>query len=132
MIILFIDDQEMRHTLVDRYLGKDHKIIHAYNYDDTTNYLNTNDIDVAMFDHDLMDFITREDGSKFERTGMDIISHMILTIPKGRWPKQAFVHSYNPKAEYMEKELVRAGIPTIRIQFSGQMLGVVESMLSKH
>ena len=124
MIILFIDDQEERHELAERYLAKHHTLLHAFNYDDSVEILSTNtpnNIGLVMFDRDLGDFV-EADGKQVERTGHTIIRYMRDNIPQEKWPPTAIVHSYNNQAQYMAEDLRAMGIITRQIQFSGDLL----------
>lgn len=58
MLILFIDDSLARHHTVEKYLGKDHVILHACDYQEAIEALEgcQKPIGLAMFDHDLGDY----------------------------------------------------------------------------
>lgn len=122
MYILFIDDSDERHTLVERYLGKEHAVLSAFTYDEAISLLQADiQIGLVMFDRDLGDFI-EDEGRKIERNGHTIIRFMQNNIPQEKWPPMAIVHSYNSEAVHMAEDLNKMGIPTRQIQFSGDLV----------
>jgi hypothetical protein len=58
MLILFIDDSQTRHNTIERYFGKEHTVLHTYDYEETVKTITSckNKIGLAMFDHDLGDY----------------------------------------------------------------------------
>jgi CheY-like chemotaxis protein len=122
MYVLFIDDADERHNLVEKILGKEHAVLHAFTYDEAIDILGAQiQIGLVMFDRDLGDFI-EEDGRKIERTGHTIIRYMRDNISHEKWPPMAVVHSYNSEAQYMAEDLAKMGISTRQIQFSGDLV----------
>lgn len=130
MIIIFLDDQDIRHTLAEKYLSADHTILHAWNYDEMINILNScqKRIGLIMFDRSLGDFI-EEDGNQVERTGHDVIHYMRDNIISEKYPAMAIVHSYDPQAKEMSEDLNKMGINARQIPFSGEMLKVLVNEL---
>lgn len=130
MIIIFLDDQDIRHTLAEKYLSVDHTILHAWNYHEMIGLLNScqKRIGLIMFDRSLGDYI-EENGKQIERTGHDVIHYMRDNIASEKYPAMAIVHSYDPQAKDMAEDLNKMGINTRQIPFSGDMLKVLVQKL---
>jgi hypothetical protein len=114
MIILFIDDTQERHTIVERILSPVHVVLHAYNYADAIEILENSQrpIGLAMFDHDLGDFLI-EDDDLVEYDGNKIASYVLRQLSPDKFPARAIVHSWNSGgAENIASKLRSAGIPT--------------------
>lgn len=98
MKIFILDDQDVRHrAFVKRFIG--HQLTHAYTASDAMRKLEDGPYDVAFFDHDLADWYKKqdEDGNEvlLERTGLDVVEHLLERIPPAKWPREVVVHSWN-------------------------------------
>lgn len=87
MIILFIDDQDYRHEIAEKNLGKDHTILHAFSCQEAFDIAKScqNVIGLMMFDHDMGESMT----------GSDLASQMIETLPKEKYPARVIAHTNN-------------------------------------
>jgi hypothetical protein len=96
MYILMLDDQQVRHDVVERHFAREHIVLHAFNFDDAVEILNScqHRIGLAMLDHDLQDF-KEQDGRIVERHGAYFVDYMLNFIPEDKWPVQYVLHSYN-------------------------------------
>jgi len=124
MIVLFLDDETIRHDLTDKYLGKEHTILHAYTAPQALDMINASEvkIDLAMLDHDLHHFV-EEDGRKSERHGVWFVSCLLHDVHPDKWFPRAIIHSYNADGgRYMRDELRKAGINADYRPFSGSVL----------
>jgi len=122
MYVLFLDDMQERHDLIEKYLGPHHCVLHAWNYDECIGILNAElQLGLIMFDRDLGDFVV-ENERKIERTGHTVIHYMRDHIPQEKFPPMAIVHSYNEQAKYMAEDLHKMGIATRQIMFSGDLV----------
>jgi CheY-like chemotaxis protein len=130
MLILFLDDQNDRHTLAEKYLTTaGHKVLHTYTPDEAIEVLlsSKNRIGLALLDHDL-GIIVKDDESIFgkkEISGLDFVKSMIK-LPKDKLPARVVVHSYNNDgAKNMLNLLTPLGIHSIHTPFSGEMLSAL-------
>lgn len=96
MLILFMDDQDVRHHSVERCFSKEHTVLHAFNADEAIEIILSckTTIGLAMLDHDMADF-AEVDGRKFEKHGVYFLSRLFTDVPKEKWPAQFIVHSRN-------------------------------------
>lgn len=125
MLILFMDDQEIRHDLAEKYLSKDHVILHAYTADEAIGIILAcqERIGLAMLDHDLQDFYTGEDGCKYERHGVYFLERMFRDVPKDMLPAQFILHSFNPVGvNNMYAILKGKNLLGVNISFSGDAM----------
>ena len=122
MIILFIDDEEYRHELATNYLSLAHTLLHAYNYDEAMDiFKNRTDIDLAMFDHDLGDYVQGNYGMD-DRNGSILAGQLLNTLDETHYPKRVIVHSFNPEgAKNIVSKFKSANIPVERMEFSGDL-----------
>lgn len=135
MLILFLDDEQIRHDLAVKYLGAQHTILHAFNADEAISLIKSSQqrIGMALLDHDLQEFVSDEDGYKWEKHGGYFVRMLIDMIPEDKLPAQIIIHSYNePGAEGMKAALKNKGITALHIQFSGSMLRQVVEMLKSN
>lgn len=121
MIILFVDDDQMRHDLAEKYLhGGSNLLLHAFTYEDAVIILrgHKNQIDLLMLDHDLWDI---RDGIDYN--GSMLANFILNQLELDKLPKQAITHSwnYNGRLSICSK-LETAGIPTQNEPFSEAML----------
>lgn len=95
MNILFLDDAQERHDLAEKYLSKEHILLHCFNADEALEVITSfqGTIGLAMLDHDLMDELTGryEDGTPFEKHGVYFVMSLISDIPKDKHPARAIV-----------------------------------------
>ncbi len=108
MKILFLDDDQTRHDTFTTAHSAD-EIWHAYDHPQFLKQINSVDrFDVISFDHDL----------GLGASGYDCVMELLTAMPSYRWPKEAWVHSWNPVgAERMMRALTNAGIPAVRTSF---------------
>lgn len=124
MIILFIDDETSRHTVVESVLGKEHTILHAYNYDEAiSTFLSCKEtIGLAMFDHDLGEF-REEDGEIVEYNGSKLASYILNEMDEKLFPARAIAHSLNwHGAVNIASKLKSAGIHADVFPYSETMI----------
>jgi hypothetical protein len=109
MKILFLDDETVRHDLFDQTRTGD-EIHHAYTLEQFEKALaRVEKFDVISFDHDL--------GPGAD--GYDCAMLLLSRIPYANWPRECWVHSWNPVgAERIVRGLRAAGIPTARRPFA--------------
>lgn len=106
--MLFLDDEPVRHeTFAGCYEG--HEIWHAYNLIQFQKALDRCEhFDVVSFDYDLGP----------NENGHDCAMEMLQRLPFERWPKVAWVHSWNPTgAIHLLETLKRSGIETYRVSW---------------
>jgi CheY-like chemotaxis protein len=134
MHILFLDDQSVRHELVEKYLSAaGHIVLHAFNMEEGIDIVSNfvQPIGLALLDHDLDSFVVDDDGIKYELTGLSFVNKMLEDVPSEKWFHRAIVHSYNPNgAKYMCDTLNKNGIHAKMDNFSGDMLKRVVGELS--
>jgi len=134
MYILFLDDQDIRHELAEKYLSSaGHDTLHAFNVEEGIDIVSnfTKPIGLALLDHDLDDIREEPDGRKTEYHGAYFVDYMIHHVPEEKWFHRAIVHSYNPYgAKYMMDKLNSVGLHTKMDNFSGDMLKRVIRELS--
>lgn len=110
--VLFLDDDEERHKLVEKYtIGRDMNITHVWNFDQAVQELQDKVFDAAWLDHDLCieDQMCNPYDSK-EKNGTALANWMRDNLPIERWPTTIIVHSFNgPGAREMLKIFVEAG-----------------------
>lgn len=125
MYILLLDDDQMRHEIVERHFSKEHRVLHTFNCDEAIDVLNScqHRIGLALLDHDLQDFVY-EDHRAFERHGLYFVDKMLATVPEDKWPAQFVCHSGNPVgAQNMAVTLRRrTDAPIIRSMFCGDLM----------
>lgn len=96
MIVLVLDDQRERHTILEhRLLADPHiSVVHTYTATECCEILNAAvaPFDVAYLDHDLGERVF--DPYPREVTGYDVACH-IKAMPKATRPKRVIVHSVN-------------------------------------
>ena|ERR1019366_5013347 len=83
MNILFLDDQQERHSLAEKYLSPYH----------TLRFLSQESSNVLIWK------VVRgryEDGTPFEKHGMWFVNELISNVPAEKHPPYVIVHSYNP------------------------------------
>lgn len=125
MLILILDDEQVRHDLTEKYLGNDHTILHAFNADEAIGIIKSSQqpIGLALLDHDLHEFVSDETGYKWEKHGGYFVRMLIDTVPEEKWPAQIVIHSYNPSgADGMKTALKNKGMYARYMPFSGSML----------
>lgn len=122
MKIFILDDQEVRHqAFIERYAG--HWLVRAYTADDAIKKLEDGPYDLAFFDHDLGDWYKEqcEDGGTVlrERTGLDVVEHLLERIPPSKWPREVVVHSWNgSRGQLMTALLQRNGVSAVYRPFT--------------
>jgi DNA-binding NarL/FixJ family response regulator len=134
MKILFIDDEPYRHELVDSYLAEDHNIIHVYNAEEAIEHFKLNpSIDLAMFDHDLGNYIDGGDTSVLHRNGSALASDILNILLEEEFPKKVIVHSMNFNgASNIYSKFYSAKVPVEIRMFSNDMLmELVEELKGK-
>jgi len=112
MKILILDDEPYRHDEFDRTLGSRHEVHHVYSVRQFRHALGAHSFEMICFDHDL--------GSS--ETGLDAAMHLVMDVPREKWPVHCLVHSWNPiGAVNIETILRRAGLPhVVRRQFKAR------------
>lgn len=131
MIILFIDDAEDRHSIIESMLGKEHTILHAYNYEEAILAFESSQhtIGLAMFDHDLGDF-REENGEVVEYNGAKVAGYVLSFLDEKKFPARAIAHSTNYSgAANIASKLRSAGIHTDILTFSSEMVKSLASLL---
>lgn len=122
MKIFILDDDEMRHqTYIRRYPG--HWFVRAHTALDAMKKLEDGPFDMAFFDHDLGDWYKECDANGVEtlreRTGLDVVEHLLERIPPEKWPHVAVVHSWNgTRGRLMTDLLVKNGVSAIYQPFT--------------
>lgn len=111
MKLLILDDEAVRHDWLDR-MHRGDEIWHAYTIEQFEKQLGKCDkFDVVSFDHDLG---TSADGN-------DCAKLMLEVLPREFWPRECWVHSWNPVgAERIMRTLRAAGIPAMRRPFAAR------------
>ena len=126
MIILMLDDDaDIRHTAVEKYLSKEHIVLHAFNCQEGLDLILQcqGKIGLALLDHDMADFLIEEDGMKIERHGAYFLHRMLNEIPEEKWPAQFLCHSGNPVGVDNMLSILRNRDQVVdAIRFSGEML----------
>jgi CheY-like chemotaxis protein len=132
VIILILDDEQIRHDLTEKYLGKENIILHAFNADEAIAILKASQqrIGLALLDHDLHEFVADETGHKWEKHGGYFVRTMIDMVREENWPAQIVIHSYNSGgAQGMKTTLKAKGVYARYMPFSGEMLrAIVEEL----
>src|SRR5665213_1125740 len=96
MNIIFIDDEPYRHELATDYLAEDHNLIHATTFEEAMECFKLNPaVDLALFDHDLGNYIDNGDVSVLRKNGSTLASELLNTLPEEHFPKRVIVHSMN-------------------------------------
>ena len=122
MKIFILDDQEVRHqAFIERYAG--HWLVRAYTVDEAILKLADGPYDLAFFDHDLGDYREEQcaDGSSIrrERTGLDVVEHLLERIPPSKWPREVVVHSWNgSRGQLMTTLLQTNGVSAVYRPFT--------------
>jgi hypothetical protein len=126
MIIVFIDDNDIRHDIVEEILGGSHTILHCYDYGDAIIAFKgcQTKIGLAMFDHDITDYFVEEGTHKqVERTGSDIASYILYNLDESHLPARVIAHSSNYSgALNIVSKFASAGIHAIYECFSREMI----------
>jgi CheY-like chemotaxis protein len=126
MIVLFMDDQQVRHDLVEKlFSASKHIVLHAFNAIEALEIIKNspNRVGLALLDHDLMQIVEEEDGRKWEMHGVWFVSQMLANIEADKMPVSFIIHSYNAAgAKYMYDDLVKNGHIASMVPFSGDML----------
>lgn len=137
MIILLLDDQEIRHATTEKYFARDHILYSAFDADEAIDILlsGRGTIGLALLDHDLNQFVSAESGlivpydysgSKIEKHGVYFLTRMFSDVPKDRWPAQFVLHSYNQVgAKSMYDKLIEMGQVATILSFSGDNMKLV-------
>jgi hypothetical protein len=137
MIILLLDDQEIRHATAEKYFARDHILYSAFDADEAIDILlsGKSAIGLALLDHDLNDFVSAESGSsvpyeysgrKIEKHGVYFLNRMFADVPKDRYPAQFVIHSYNQVgAKNMYDKLIEMRQVATILPFSGDNLRLV-------
>jgi CheY-like chemotaxis protein len=131
MIILFLDDQDIRHECAEKHFsGAGHKVLHAYSPTEALEIVMSCKARIGLMclDHDLG--IIAEDSEtlfgverivKKEVTGLDFVKGLI-TLPQDKLPARAIVHSYNNDgARNMIQLLTSVGIHSQHRTFCGDL-----------
>ena len=111
MKIFILGDEEYRHhAITERYEGC--QFVRAYNVTDAIAKLEEGPYDIACLDHSLGDwYIDNEKDEIRERTGLDVVNHLIEKVEPTKWPRQVVVHSWNGTCgRLMAKLLEAAGV----------------------
>lgn len=122
MKIFILDDMEERHqAFIKRYPG--HWFVRAYTADEAVRKLEEGPFDLAFFDHDLGDYhrVQHEDGSEslVERTGLDVVEHLLERIPQEKRPREVVVHSWNgTRGQLMTALLKKNGVSAVYQPFT--------------
>lgn len=133
MIILFLDDEDVRHQLIEKILGKKHKILHSFNALEALGLMQSSDhrIGLALLDHDLGETVL-EDGKKVERHGNWLVQQMVRECAKDKYPVQVIVHSYNENgAKKMVASLTDCEIIASHYPFSEEMLKHIANQIEE-
>lgn len=133
MIILFLDDEDIRHALVEKVFGKKHRVLHAFNALEAIGLIQSyqDRIGLALLDHDLGEVVL-EDGKKVERHGNWFVQQMVRECAKDKYPVQTVVHSYNENgAKKMVASLADCGIIASHYPFSGEMLNHIANQIEE-
>lgn len=106
MLIMILDDERYRHSLIRSWLSEQAEVVDAFSADDAIAQLEARgaEFDVVFLDHDL--------GTR--KTGAHVAEH-IASLPSDRRPKLVVVHSVNVAgAIKMIAILAAAGVPVQR------------------
>ena len=103
MIIIYLDDMETRHAIMDIQNDGRHKIIHTRTVQETVQAVIANpQADYLFLDHDL-----GNDPEKYmedpgaEGTGSEV-AELIAELPSEQLPKHVIIHTHNePGAQYI-------------------------------
>lgn len=125
MYLLFIDDNQDRHDLIERFLGKNHTIFHAFDAEEAFQIAQTYSYPLVMFfDHDMPG-----------KNGSELASRMIDQLPEEKLPVKVIVHSNNfSGAENIAAKFRSAGVNVKKIMFSATVsfLTAVEEELREN
>lgn len=128
MLILILDDQQVRHDLTEKYLGAENIVLHAFQADEAIAIIKASQqrIGLALLDHDLGEFVSDETGYKWEKHGAYFVRTMFDLVSEEKWPGQFVVHSNNTyPAEGMKQSLKSKGLIARYLPFSGEMLRMI-------
>lgn len=122
MKIFILDDDEMRHQSIMRKYPK-YTFVRAHGALDAMKKLEEGPFDMAFFDHDLGDWYKEQnaDGVEVirERTGLDVIEHLLERVHPAKWPEDVIVHSWNgTRGRLMTDLLVKNGVSAIYQPFT--------------
>lgn len=88
MRILILDDEAIRHELLDARWRENNELVHVWSVDDAVAALVAGEpFDLALLDHDLGYMVP--DGTDFAR-------RLTTEVPEDRRPARVVVHSWNP------------------------------------
>lgn len=146
MIILIVDDQQIRHDYVENILGKSHTVLHAFGFDDAIEAFKgcQEKIDLLLLDHDIYDFVD-ERGNKVvidkmittlagtrERTGKTVLEYVVNNLPEKKWPTRIIIHSHNVYGgENIASVCKERGIPSENRRFHIEMIKALHNELMK-
>lgn len=142
-VILFMDDQEIRHEIAEKYLSKNYLLLHAYTADEAIQILTSyqSRIGVAMLDHDLFDFMSEDgkkvpfeyEGKKIEKNGVYFLNRMFNDIQKDKWPVRYIIHSHNHSgSKNMITDLLALEQTVEALPFSGETLAKIANALQSN
>ena len=143
MNILFLDDQQLRHDIAERYFSPVHTLLHAFNPKEAITIIETykQSIGLAMLDHDLNCFVSDAGiivpfdykDKKTELDGKWFIRTMIETVPQQKWPAYFIVHSHNDAGTKSMASLLNQANAYVSIRrFTENMIKRLVSELSKN
>ena len=122
MRVFILEDDPVRHKVFRvRYAAHDLTIADGY-WPAIATIASQEPFDLYCLDHDIM--LSKTSGGfngsqSMEKTGNDFVDHLILHLPKNKWPKNIIIHSWNPPgAMSMENKLKEAGMQVVREMFS--------------
>lgn len=118
MRVLFLDDMEMRHRIMDAVFGNEHEIVHAWTFDDAVRLLESGSYDQVSLDHDLsVASIMQDPSDTAEPNGTLLCLWIAAEVGMGRLRgvigSTFVVHSLNPAGrKSMLRILGEAGLRT--------------------
>jgi coenzyme F420-reducing hydrogenase alpha subunit len=119
MKVLFLDDMQERHDLVDQSIPANAEVTHVYTAQQAIDSIKFNNSrwDVVCLDHDLGQGHGLSDNEA--PTGMEVVDYL-LDLTEEKRPAIVVVHTWNaPAGDRMEEKLRQNGYRVIRRAFTG-------------
>ncbi len=94
MLILFLDDLQLRHNLFARMMRQKHEVLQVYTAQEAREAMRDRRFDLVFLDHDLDQHRGNHSMYGWE-TGDDVVRYMIRHLPEDHWPDNTIIHSAN-------------------------------------
>ena len=116
MKFLFVDDDMDRHFLIDKSIGRYHKVIHTFTAKECVKIISklNEPIDVALLDFDL---------GKSKISGLQLIQYLYQYVPPVKWFKKIICHTHNfNNGLQLVSRASSYGMPATYYAFSSSLL----------